>query len=315
MIATLTLNPSIDELVLLPRLRLGTLNRAREMRRYPGGKGINVSRVVHELGSPTIAYGLIGGDDGEVLEHLLTRLGVAHRFVHIPAPTRNNFQIQTPQASTQINTPGPRVSAGALRLLTRSLGRWSPRPQVLVISGSLPPGVPSTYCRDLIRLARRSRIPVALDTHGPPLRRGLAAKPWLIKPNLTEAEQLLGRRLRTVRAVGQAARRLAQGGIAAVVISLGRHGAVLATQALSTVWHASSPRVRVRSAVGAGDALVGALVTAFTRGQSLLEALRWGVAAGAASAATPGTELCHRTEVRRLVRQVTVRIVPIGRGD
>ena len=307
MIVTVTLNPSLDEWVYLPRLRLGELNRAERAVRYPGGKGLNVSRVVHELGGKTLAVALAGGPDGRILAELLRQQRIPYRFIDVPGSTRNNYHIHTtrPRALTQINTPGPRVSRRVFTTIERLVGRLSAGAACVVLSGSLPPGLPmSTYQR---LMARDCRPLTVLDTSGPALRAGLAAAPWLIKPNRQEAEELLGHALGRLADVARAARALTRRGPRLVLISLGAGGAVLASQAHAAVLWAAPPAVPVDSAVGAGDSLVAGFVLGWRRTHSLREALRLGVACGAACAMTPGTELCHRSDVLRLKGRVTLR--------
>ena len=317
-ITTVTLNPSLDEWVYLPRVALGRLNRATRFVRYPGGKGINVSRVVRELRVKTLALALAGGDDGRLLSHLLTQGRIPHEFVIVPGSTRNNYAIQTehPRALTQINCPGPRVSAGLLRRLTQRLCRRLG--DCVVFSGSLPPGAPSTTYSRLIHAVKREGMLTVLDTSGPALRQGLAAAPWLIKPNREEAESLLGKRLRRRAHIAKAAKHLTTRGPHHVLISLGAAGAVLASQAYPEVLWAEAPAVRVDSAVGAGDSLVAGFVVGWLRphvgpsGWSIRragEALRLGVACGTACAMTPGTELCHRRDVLRLLPRIRIRTI------
>lgn len=308
MIVTVTLNPSLDEWVWLPRLEVGALNRAARFERYPGGKGINVARALHELRRQTVAVALAGGNDGQLLGELLTGQGIACRFVTIPGLTRNNYQIQssTPRAITQVNSPGPQVARRDLRRLEQVLQRLSVRSQGVVLSGSLPPGAPATTYARLLRAVRRPTTLTVLDASGAALRHGLSAGPWLIKPNRQEAEALLATTLRTRREVIGAARELAQRGPQGVVISLGAEGAVLASRSPAITLFAASPRVRTDSAVGAGDSLVAGLMAEWLRSRSWPQALRWGVACGAACAMTPGTSLFRRADALRLLRRVAV---------
>jgi len=311
MILTVTLNPSLDEWMRLDSLRVGALNRASAVTRYPGGKGINVARVVRELGGRTRALAFAGGEDGAILEGLVSRLGIPHTFMPLVGSTRNNYKIRTaqPLGLTEINTTGPRVSASDLRRMTQRLLARTPAPACVVLSGSLPPGAPASVYRRWIAALKRRRIPAVLDTSGAALREGLAAAPWLIKPNRQEAEELLRCRLGDVEHIARAARRLLARGPEVVIISLGADGALLACAASPGpgTWLASPPLVLADSAVGAGDALVGGFVTGWSRRLGVLEAFRLGVACGTASAMTPGTELCHRAEVRRLLRRVTLQ--------
>ena len=307
MIATVTLNPSLDEWVELPVLRLGRLNRASRIVRYPGGKGINVSRVIHELGGRTVAFALAGGEDGTILSQRLFRLRIRHDFITVPGSTRNNYKILTGgSVLTEINTAGPDAPASALSALRRRLLR-PPLPQCVVFSGSLPPRAPAAIYRDWIEALRARRVPVALDTSGAALRQGISARPWLIKPNREEAEELLGRRLSSLAAVAAAVRELLRRGTGIVILSLGGTGAVLGRAEPTELWVARPPAVTVHSAVGAGDSLVGGFLLGWARGEATVEAFRWGMACGAATAMTHGTELCHRRDVVRLLPRVRLR--------
>jgi 1-phosphofructokinase family hexose kinase len=307
MIATVTLNPSLDEWIELPAVRLGALNRARSFTRYAGGKGINVSRVVHELGGRTRAYTLLGGDDGEILRAHLRRLGIPVCAVEVPGATRNNYKILTadPPGVTEINAPGPRVRPAAVAALRRRLLAQRPRPRYAALSGSLPPGAPAAAYQTWTARLRRAGIRALVDASGEVLRRALRARPWAIKPNRAEAEELLDRPLATLAAAVDGARALQARGPGVVILSLGADGAVLATAA--GVWAAHPPQVPVRSAVGAGDSLVAGFLLACDRGAAVTEALRLGSACGAATAMTSGTELCHRRDVARLLPRVRLR--------
>jgi 1-phosphofructokinase family hexose kinase len=309
MIATVTLNPSLDEWMELPSLRLGTLNRASGFARYPGGKGLNVSRVIRELGASTVAFGLAGGEDGTILLELMNRLSLRHVFVTVAGTTRNNYKIRTlrPRGLTEINMSGPEVSLATLRTLRRRLLTHRPRPSCIVLSGSVPPGVPASTYREWALTFRRLNIPCALDASGAALQQGLRARPWFVKPNRDEAEELLGRRLTGMRSVVKGVQELLRLGPAVAIISLGASGALMASAVPSGVWFARPPSVTVDSAVGAGDSLVGGFLTGWVQRRSLVEAFRLGVACGAATAMTPGTELCHRRDVQRLLPRVTLR--------
>lgn len=307
LVGTVTLNPSLDEWVYLATLRPGALHRATGFARYPGGKGINVSRVVHELGGRTIAFGLAGGEDGVILRHAMRRLGISHHLVTIPGSTRNNYKIRTdsPRTLTEINTAGPRVPTTQQRELARRLFTARPRPRAIVLSGSLPPGVPQTIYARWTRASQRRGIPVVLDASGEALRVGLRAKPWCIKPNRQEAEELLGQRLRGRRELMRAVHQLQQQGATVVILSLGAEGALMGYA--TEVWFAKPPSVKVDSAVGAGDSLIGGFLVGWMATRSLTEAFRCGIASGAATAMTPGTELCHRRDVLRLLRRVNLQ--------
>ena len=307
MIATVTLNPSLDEWMQLRSLRVGMLNRAAGFARYPGGKGINVSRVVRELGGRTVAFALAGGEDGVILRELLNRLRIPHEFVTVAGLTRNNYKIRTerPRALTEINMAGPRMPASAVHALQQRLLRRRPAPQCVVLSGSLPPGVPASIYQGWITRFRRRGIPSVLDASGGALKLGLAARPWLVKPNRQEAQEVLGRPIRHRAEAVEAARGLLARGPQLVILSLGGAGAVLASGA--GVWEARPPVVKADSAVGAGDSLVAGFLVGWSKTRDLAAAFRWAIASGTAAAMTPGTELCHRRDVVTLLRRVSIR--------
>lgn len=307
-IITVTLNPSLDEWIYIPRLKIGQLNRASDMIRYPGGKGINVSRVIKELGGRGLALAIVGGEDGRILRGLMKHLDLPHAFIEVSQATRNNYKVQTetPRRLTEINTPGPRVSQEVLRKMEQQLLQSSQQSNGVVCSGSLPQGMPPGIYRRWISKLKSRGVPVFLDTSGEALREGLAARPWAIKPNRQEAEELLGRRLDSMKARAQALRELLRKGPSIVILSMGKEGALLASRDLDGVWMARPPDVPVDSAVGAGDSLVAGFMMGWAKKASLLEALRLGIACGSATAMTPGTELCHRADIRRLLPQVKI---------
>ena len=226
------------------------------------------------------------------------------RVIPITGETRRNLAItQTDgKRSVRLNAPGPNISAGDLRAAFRAVERELSRARVLVLSGSLPPNVPIDIYARLIRLARKFGVPCALDADDEVLRRGIMARPWLVKPNLFEAERLLGRKIRDP---GHAALEiLNRFGVEIVLLSLGKNGAILAAK--DVCLRANSPPVRVQSAIGAGDSALAAFALHWLASHDTAESLRWAMAAGAACAMTPATELCHRHDVKRLMKRVKV---------
>jgi 1-phosphofructokinase family hexose kinase len=236
-------------------------------------------------------------------------LAIPHEFVDVGGTTRNNYKIQTrrPPGLTEINTEGPRVSHDALRRLARQLLERRHAPKAMAFCGSLPPGAASTTYQRWIVMLRRRQILTVLDTSGAALRDGVAARPWLIKPNRDEAQELLGRRLTSRAPLIRAAQALLKLGPEHVILSLGREGALLASR--DDVWRATPPSVKVDSPVGAGDSLVGGFLVGWMKGRSLPEAFRLGVACGTATAMTPGTELCHLADVRTMLPHVQLKRV------
>jgi len=285
-------------------------NRWTGTRLYAGGKGIDVSRAIHEMGGRTIAYGFIGGHEGRALEVLLDEEGVTFSFTPIEQETRTNFIIADTKTSRQtiINAPGPHISKRGLERFKQKMGRIHPSPELMVIGGSVPPGVPVNIYYDIVMEAKGFGVRSILDSAGQWLEEGIKAKPYLIKPNVHEAEGLLKVELSTEEAIIPAALNLVETGIEVVVISRGKDGIIAATK--ERVVKVVPPPVKVRSAVGAGDCTIAGLALKLAYGESLIEACRLAVAMGTAAALTPGTELAHRADVERLLPQVKVWEIP-----
>ncbi len=307
MIISVTPNPALDQTVWLDRLELGAINRTAESQLDPAGKGVNVSRMVHRLGWPTVAFGFVGGETGSIIQSSLDAEGVQHHFVRVPGRTRISMTVREPGRSTSLFGGGPPVGPPHLQALDGLLGFWLQAAKALVLAGSLPPGFPPGSYATWIRQARAREVRVLLDATGEPLRLGLATGVDLVKPNLLEAEQLLGRPLPDLAAQLAGAREIAAlspNPATTVVLSLGAAGA-LCVQGRSA-WRALPPKVPDRSTVGSGDSMVAGLAVAMARGAPMAEGLRLGTAAGAATAMTPGTALGAREDVQTLLPLVTV---------
>jgi 6-phosphofructokinase 2 len=307
MIATVTLNPSLDRTVTVEELVMDEANRWTSLRRDPGGKGINVSRVIHELGGETVAYGFIGGIDGETLKHLLQQQAVPFDFTPIKGEIRSNFIIAdlATYHQTRIDAPGPHIMRHELQKLVQKVKHISPKPDFLVFAGSVPPAVPADIYRQLIEAAKNNGIKTVLDSDNKWLKEGIKAKPNVIKPNVHEAEELLGKHLRSEAAIVKALKLLVDRGIEVAVISRGKDGLIAANGEM--VLKAIPPQVEVRSTVGAGDSTIAGLVLKLNEGLAIDEACRWAVAAGTAATLTPGTELCRREDVERLLSKVKIK--------
>jgi len=311
MIATITLNPSLDRTVIVDGLRVNESNRWTSVHHYAGGKGIDVSRAIHEMGGQTIAYGFIGGDEGRTLEVKLDEEGVPFSFTPIEQETRVNFIIADTRASQQtiINAPGPHISKRELARFLKKLRGIYPSPELMVASGSVPPGVPIDIYYTIVQEAKSHRVRTILDSAGQWLEEGIKAKPYLIKPNVHEAEELLKTELPTEEAITKAALNLIEMGVEIAVISSGEDGIIAATR--DGMFKAVPPPVKVRSAVGAGDCTIAGLALKLARGEPLIEACRLAVAMGTAAVLTPGTELAHRADVEKLLPQIKVSRVSI----
>jgi 6-phosphofructokinase 2 len=295
-IVTLTLNPALDlastaELV-RPTHKIRTLGEHVD----PGGGGINVARVVRMLGGEVLAVLLAGGVTGQYVGGLLDEAGVARLSVPTRGRTRISFTVFEAASGLEYRfvPEGPEIAEAEWRAALEAVetveADW------VVANGSLPRGVPADIYAEIARRAARRGLRFVLDTSGPPLAAALGHGITLLKPSLGELEALLGRKLVDPRAQEAEALALVQRGAARMVaVSLGREGAILASE--TGVRRMAAPTVAVRSAVGAGDSFLAALTLALARGETEEHALAWGIAAGAAALASFGTARLDRAEV------------------
>ncbi|MCI8565127.1 MAG: 1-phosphofructokinase [Lachnospiraceae bacterium] len=305
MIYTVTLNPALDKTVEIPSLTIDSVNRITAMRTDPGGKGINVSKVIHKLGGRSVAAGILGGATGRAICSAVQEMGLETSFCFVDGETRTNLKIIDPvnHTNTDINEPGITVSKEVLEeLLSRLLANILPG-DLVVLSGSLPKGAPKDTYRTWTAACREKGAKVILDADGDRLACGLEASPYLIKPNNHELSLLLGQNLETKEELAQAAKNLmARYGIAEVVVSMGAEGALYVTE--ETTIRAEGLKVPVGSTVGAGDSVVAALAVAKERGLSLEETVRLSTATGAANVMCSGTQAAEYEVIEGLIPQV-----------
>jgi 1-phosphofructokinase len=285
MIVTVTLNPSLDRTLLVPRLERGDVIRAEGTLTDPGGKGVNVARALAAHGDAVVAVLPAGGAVGRAVVALLGDTGVAVVAVAIAGTTRANVTVVEPDGTTtKLNEPGPELSDAELQLLIDAVAREAVVAEWVVVAGSLPPGLGSGVFDRLSAAAHEQNARWALDTSGEALLQALAARPDVVKPNRAELAEALGFDAASVGDVIRGSQIMRDRGADAVVCSLGADGAVLVDA--GGAWHARGPRVAVRNTVGAGDALLAGFVHAGGTGPA---ALRTGVAWATAAIRTEGT--------------------------
>ncbi len=307
MIGTITLNPSIDQHILVERLVKDDTNRARQILETPGGKGINVSKVVRELGGSTRAYALLGGLTGEYLKELVAKLDFPLVALLIQGNTRINTVLTDLRDHTQtrISAPGPVISAWELKRFLRLLVSARPRPNFWALGGSLSQGMKSSTYRDFIWVLQKNGTPCILDTDNDSLKLGIDAVPYMIKPNEHEMERLWGSRLSSMASYLTAAESVVHQGVKLVIVSLGAKGALFVSP--KKVFHAQAPHVKVKSKVGAGDSLIGGVVWALSQKASLEEAARVGIAASSSAVMRAAARLCLKSDIRTLAGRVKIR--------
>lgn len=305
-IVTLTLNPSIDGSAQAETVRPINKVRTVDERYDPGGGGINVARVVRELGGPTLALYLAGGATGAVFDDLLATAAIPRRRFAIADHTRISHAIFERSSGLEYRfvPDGPLVAEAEWRSCLAALDEVDC--DYLVASGSLPRRVPANFYAMVREITRRKGIKLVLDTSGAALRAGIGDGVHLIKPSRGELEALVGRKLPLPAEQETAARDLVASGAAEIVaLTLGRDGALLVTPGQSL--RLTPPEVPVKSATGAGDSFVAAMTLGLAEGRSVEDAFAYGMAAGAAAVLTAGTGLCRREDVERLYQEIQER--------
>lgn len=307
MITGVCLNPSFDKTVEVDALALGEVNRIRSVRVDMGGKGVNVAVVARRLGLDALCIGCMGEQGAQHFTRLMDEEGLPHRFLTVPGAVRTNLKVVSRDGMgvTELNEPGAPLSGKAMEDFFALAKEEAARSEYVVLTGSLPPGCPDNTYGELIRAMGGTRC--ILDAGGPVLRLGAEAGPFLLKPNLAELEQALGAQLRTLRAIRDAALIFLRKGASHVVVSMGAMGAMYVSEARTL--YAPALRVEARSTVGAGDAMVGGMLLGLQKSGDMAQAFRYGIAAGAASVMTEGTQLIHPEDFERLVSQVKVQEV------
>lgn len=312
MIVTLTINPAIDRIINVDRLAFEDRSYINSSRESAGGRGINASSVIQSFGGETVAVLVSGGDSGKRLESHLSDCGFKTVVVPIRNEIRTNLTITDRHGLTvNLNEAGPTITKTELASVERVVRQTLKHAKWLMLCGSLPPGVPSSFYARLIAMARERKVKTLLHADRAPLREGIEMRPTVVTPNQQEAERLLGRPLLTRTQYLDAAQQIRAMGAESVVLSLGSRGAVgaFATGLVEVL----PPRIDAVSPIGAGDALSAAYTWASSRetGHPTTpeEALQWGVAAGTASARLPGMNYASLSQTEEIHSQVELRRV------
>lgn len=304
MIITVTLNPALDKTVEIPDFSLDAVNRITAMRTDPGGKGLNVSKVIAKLGGTSTVVGVLGGTTGRRIADAMDALGIACQFTFVEGETRTNLKVIDParHTNTDLNEPGLTVDQETLDHMRDALVAAIRPGDIVVLSGSLPKGAPADTYGGWTAACRTAGARVFLDADGEPLAHGLAAKPYLAKPNNHELSRLTGRALETADDLLAAARTLIADGVERVVVSMGGDGALFVSA--NRAYRAEGLRVPVGSTVGAGDSMVAALAYAAEQGMADADTVRLAVATSAANVMCSGSQAAERSAVDELLPHV-----------
>ncbi len=308
-IYTVSVNPAIDLFLDVPEIVFDEVLRATAVRRVWAGKGFNVSRALQRLGGKSTALGFVGGYAGMAIRAGLEAEGIATDFVTVEEETRTNVMIVDLRVGRHIkvNQTGAPVSAAAQEEFCACVRRHLKPGDLWVLTGSLAPGLSTDFYAELIELLHAGGAWAALDTSGAALRAGCAARPELVKPNVAEAYDLTGERVTSMEDACRAVAAFHAAGARRVALSMGAQGLLYSDG--ETLVHAAPPPVRVRTAVGAGDALLGGLVWALAQGMPSIEVARWGAATSAVYVQDDSLPFDAQPVVRQMIERLQITVL------
>lgn len=300
MIYTITLNPALDYSLETSKFDLGKLNLSEKAYFLGGGKGINVSKVLKNFNVESTAIGFLGGFTGNFIKEELKEKNIKEDFVEVLGNTRVNIKIKTGEIETELAGLSPEINENHVLALKEKLTNIQDG-DILVLSGSVPKSLKTTIYKELVEDLDKD-IKVILDTRGEAFVETLKVKPFLVKPNHHELEEFCGKELHSLEEIVEGARTIQKLGVQNVIVSMGKYGSILLTE--DSVYKGNVPKGTLKNSVGAGDSMVAGLVSKLAQGDSLLEAYKFGIASGSATAFSHN--LATKDEVLALLNQINI---------
>ncbi|RKD32079.1 1-phosphofructokinase [Thermohalobacter berrensis] len=309
MVITVTLNPALDKTIQINNFTIDSVNRVNSVRLDAGGKGINVSKVIKELGGYSIAVGLIGGKNGQFIKKYLDNLGIENDFIELDSETRTNIKIIDPvnQTNTDINESGPVISEDSLKLIKDTIMKYATEDNVIVFSGSVPKGVGKNIYKDLILDSKKRGAKTILDTEGELFLEGIKSGPYLVKPNIHELEKAFKITLRDKKDIVNISKEIIRYGVNYVVVSLGSKGSIFVSKDIAG--YIDGIKVNVKSTVGAGDSMVAALALALDRNDPFEEGMKLAAATSTASVMTEGSQTGRIEDVKKILNKIRINYI------
>lgn len=309
MIVTVTMNPAIDKTLDIDNLERGGLNRIKHVEMDAGGKGINVSKTIHELGGESIVTGFVAGNTGKIIQNVMREWGISSDFVEVEGETRTNTKLYEPTGLlTELNESGPQILAKDMESLLRKLEGYAGEDTLFVLAGSVPKGVDTDIYKRIIEMVHDKGATVLLDADGELFANALEAAPDIIKPNRVELEQYAGMDyVASEQELIQIAGRMAQKNIDEIVVSMGKAGALFLLKDYRV--KCQGLKVKAHSTVGAGDAMVAGLSYAWDQKLSPEETVKLCMAVSAGAVTTIGTKPPKKAVVDELIGQVEIEQV------
>lgn len=303
MIYTITLNPALDYNLETSEFNLGKLNLSEQTQFSSGGKGINVSKVLKNLGVESTALGFLGGFTGEFIKNELEKKEIKHDFVEVSGDTRVNIKIKTGETETELAGLSPKIDKTQIIALVDKLKNVD-HGDILVLSGSVPRSLQGDIYKKIIENIKKD-IKVILDTRGEAFVEALSLKPFLVKPNHHELEEFCNKKLDTLEEIIEGAKSIQNLGVENVIVSLGKDGSIILTG--NEIYKGNVPKGVLKNSVGAGDSMIAGIVSKLSQGESILEAYKFGIASGSATAFSH--ELCKKEEVLALLNEINIKKV------
>ncbi|GKX66929.1 1-phosphofructokinase [Inconstantimicrobium mannanitabidum] len=300
MIYTLTLNPSIDYIVNVEKFTIGSVNRTNFEEKYPGGKGINVSRVLFNQGIANRALGFVGGFTGDFIESSLKKIGLETDFIHVNGDSRINIKLKSDDES-EINGLGPEISQENIKAFYSKLDELNDG-DILVLAGSIPSTLDKEIYSQIFEYLKGKGVKIVVDTTGKAFIDTLKYGPFLVKPNNHELEEMFNVKINSQEELIQYGKKVLDMGAQNVIISLAGEGALMINK--DGVYRATAPKGTVKNSVGAGDSLIGGFLAEYSRSGDLQQAFKSGIASGSATAFS--LDIATKEESENLYPQITI---------
>lgn len=307
MIYTITLNPSVDYIVESVPFQLGQLNRVKSEAKFPGGKGINVSRVLKRLGVESCALGFVGGFTGKYIETFLKEEGIQTDFDRVKGDTRINIKLKT-DVETEINGIGPTISHEEVELFFQKINALTSN-DLLVLAGSVPQSLPENINEQIASICNKMKVKFFVDISSEWIHSILPYHPFLIKPNHHELGEWFNCTIDSIEAAAYYGKKLVTKGAQNVIVSMAEKGALLINN--ETTLYATAPKGKVLNSVGAGDSVVAGFIAKYIQTKDIKTAFQFGIASGSATAFS--LELCQLHEVEALIPNVSIEVIEGGR--
>ena len=308
MITTVTLNPAIDTRYFIEDFKEGRLFRAEKTIKSPGGKGLNVTKVLRQMGADVVATGIIGGKNGEWIQENLKKMDIKEEFYVSSAETRVCIAVLAKHSETEILESGEELTDSDLRAFEKKLMELVEKSDVITMSGSLPKGMDAGYYQKLVELVNRKGKKVILDTSGKSLLEGVKGKPNLIKPNFDELEYVLGESIDGRDKIKKAVEKLKNLGAQNVLVSLGGEGAIYFGEEILKI---TIPKIKIHNTVGSGDSSVAGFAKGLDDGLELNEILKLSMACGMSNAQSMETGRVIPEDVKEFMENITVEVLKI----